>query len=200
MRTLNLLVLIFGVAVTSLLTVGQQPLGEINEIFPQVAVNGGAIKVVWQTVQPYDLFQRPNLSQPWLPDSTIGVDIYPLLNGFPRSGAARPKISANTEWLVYHDEQGRVRVWDITGTSPVESTLIIGWQDSDNNGRREKPQNYDAPSGVFPAISESGRFVAFLSQRRNLNDPNGDANGPNTPELNGYWTIYIHDRDDVQGT
>ncbi|MCS7192500.1 MAG: hypothetical protein NZ937_05925, partial [Armatimonadetes bacterium] len=204
------LTLMLGLAAPSLLTIAQQTV--INEIFPQVAVNGDIVKVVWQEVQLYDLFQRP-IQQPWLPDSTIGVNIYQPLNGFPRSGAARPKISANTEWLVYHDEQGRVRVWDITGTSPVESTLIIGWQDSDNNGRREEPQNYDAPSGVFPAISESGRFVAFLSQRRNLNDPNGDGNGPNTPELNGDWTIYIHDRDadipqdlnndgfpDVQGT
>jgi len=60
-------------------------------------------------------------------------------------------------------------------------------------------------------VSQSGRFVAFLSQREDLNDPNGDGASPIT--LNGEWTIYIHDRDadipqdlnndgfpDVQGT
>jgi len=189
--------LVLGVVTTSLWTIAQQPqpLSVVNELFPQVAVNGTTVRVVWQVAQPYDLFQRPGLTQPWLPDATLGVDIYPQMGGFPHSGAARPKVSADAKWLVYHDEQGRVRVWDVSTDPPQEVLLIIGWQDTDNNGVREEPQNYDAPSGIFPAISESGRFVAFLSQRRDLNDPNGDGTGPNTPELNGDWTIYIHDRD-----
>lgn len=213
MRSLSFWMLVLSVTITNLLAIAQQPLPEINELFPKVAVNGATLKVVWQVSIPYDLFQRPNITEPWLPDASIGVEIYPQANGFPKSGAARPKISANAEWLVYHDNEGRVRVWDISGASPQEVLLIIGWQDTNNDGIREEPQNYDAPSGVFPAVSESGRFIAFLSQRRDLNDPNGDGNGPNTPELNGNWTIYIHDRDadipqdlngdgipDVQGT
>lgn len=211
-RLLTLLVLMVGVAMTSLLTIGQQPLGEVHELFPQIAVNGTNIKVGWQVAQPHDLFQRPNLTQPWLPDATMQVNIYPQMNGFP-PGAARPKISADANWLVYHDHQGRVRVWDISTDPPEEILLIIGWQDANNDGIREEPQNYDAPSGIFSAVSDSGRFVAFLSQRTDLNDPNGDGNGPNTPQLNSDWTIYIHDRDadipqdlnndgvpDIQGT
>ncbi len=184
-----------SVTVINLLAIAQQPLPEINELFPKIAVNGAVLKIVWQVSNPHDLFQRPNITEPWLPDASIGIDIYPQANGFPKNGAARPKISASAEWLVYHDNEGRVRVWGISGASPQEVLLIVGWEDADNNGMREEPQNYDAPSGVFPGISESGRFIAFLSQRRELNDPNGDGNGPVTPELNGNWTIYIHDRD-----
>ncbi|MFN3420794.1 MAG: hypothetical protein ACK40X_03595, partial [Armatimonadota bacterium] len=194
-RLLTLWMLMLSVTIINLFVIAQQPLPEINELFPKVAVNGATLKVIWQVSKPYDLFQRPNITEPWLPDASIEVEIYPPANGFPKNGAARPKISANAEWLVYHDNEGRVRVWNISGVSPQEVLLIIGWQDTNNDGVREEPQNYDAPLGVFPAVSESGRFIAFLSQRRDLNDPNGDGNGPNTPELNGNWTIYIHDRD-----
>jgi hypothetical protein len=60
------------------------------------------------------------------------------------------------------------------------------------------------PSGtaILPAISGSGRIVAFLSRDPDLNDPQGDGNGPAAPTPPpGRWLIYIHDRDaDGNGT
>jgi hypothetical protein len=75
------------------------------------------------------------------------------------------------------------------------------WSDTDGDGVRDGTPE---PSGtaILPAISGSGRIVAFLSRDPDLNDPQGDGNGPSAqaPPL-GRWLIYIHDRDaDGNGT
>ncbi len=192
------------VLVTTLLSlwaVAMQPI-VVNELLPWVAGNG---TVVWQEVRPLDLFQRIGVLQPWLPDNTFSVNIYPTLANFPISGTARPQIDFQGQWLVFHDANERVRLWDLVGNQ--EKQLVIGWQDTDNDGNREAPPNPTPPQGIFPTISGNGQFIAFLSRDPNLHDPDGDGisgnnNPPNpsSPPAFGLWFIYIHNRRDGQAT
>jgi hypothetical protein len=86
---------------------------------------------------------------------------------------------------------------------PITPKLISykGWSDTNNDGVRDGNPT-PSTTAILPAISGSGRIVAFLSRDPALNDPQGDGNGPAapTPPL-GRWLIYIHDRDaDGNGT
>ncbi len=185
-----------AIVLTNLCAMGQQE----NELLPQVADDG---TVVWQIAQPRDLFQRVGISTPlWLPDGTIGIRILFPTGPFPVGQvpdidffAARPQISANGQWLIYHDESGQVILWkillDANGNKTFASSptqLVIR-------------QQQVTPNGILPAISGNGRIIAFLSQDPNLHDPDGDNDpnnnvppNPSTPPA-GWWLLYIHDRD-----
>jgi hypothetical protein len=109
--------------------------------------------------------------------------------------------------LVYYDQSGQVYVKDLTITDPADPNYppkrisYKNWSDADGDGVRD---GAPPPSGtaILPAISGSGRIVAFLSQDPALNDPQGNGNGPDAPTPPpGRWLIYIHDRDaDGNGT
>jgi hypothetical protein len=96
----------------------------------------------------------------------------------------------------------QVYVRDLTDPNATPKLISYkNWRDADGDGVRDGTPE---PSGtaILPAISGSGRIVAFLSQDPALNDPQGDGNGPAAPTPpSGRWLIYIHDRDaDGNGT
>jgi Tol biopolymer transport system component len=152
-----------------------------------------------------------------LPDPNVGiraVQINPPTDLFvlPKPPtfsqfAGRPQVSADGRWLVYYDQSGQVYVKDLTITDtadpnyPPKLISYKNWSDADGDGVRDGTPE---PSGIaiLPAISGSGRIVAFLSRDPDLNDPQGDGNGPAAPTPPpGRWLIYIHDRDaDGNGT
>jgi hypothetical protein len=96
----------------------------------------------------------------------------------------------------------QVYVRDLTDPNATPKLISYkNWRDADGDGVRDGTPE---PSGtaILPAISGSGRIVAFLSRDPDLNDPQGDGNGPAAPTPPpGRWLIYIHDRDaDGNGT
>jgi hypothetical protein len=115
-------------------------------------------------------------------------------------------VSADGQWLVYYQAdtttttaQTTAQVYVLDLTNPNATPKLIShknWSDADGDGVRDGTPE---PSGtaILPAISGSGRIVAFLSQDPALNDPQGDGNGPAapTPPSADRWLIYIHDRD-----
>jgi hypothetical protein len=172
---------------------------------------------VWQELLPprrTDLFQVP---VSLLPDPNVGiraVQINPpnltlfVLPNPPTFSqfAGRPQVSADGRWLVYYDQSGQVYVKDLTITDPADPNYLQlisykGWSDTNNDGIRDSDQT-PSEIAILPAISGSGRIVAFLSRDPALNDPQGDGNGPAAPTPpSGRWLIYIHDRDaDGNGT
>jgi hypothetical protein len=96
----------------------------------------------------------------------------------------------------------QVYVRDLTDPNATPKLISYkNWRDTNNDGVRD---GAPPPSGtaILPAISGSGRIVAFLSRDPDLNDPQGDGNGPAAPTPPpGRWLIYVHDRDaDGNGT
>jgi hypothetical protein len=195
MRVMTKWALLLGLSALSLWAVGQQ---SPNELYPWIADNG---VVVWQELLPSrrtDLFQ-PSDASPVNPlqIANVGVRVTTLAN--PILNAARPQVSADGRWLVYYDQSRQVYVKDLTITDPNYPPKLISyknWSDADGDGVRDGTPE---PSGtaILPAISGSGRIVAFLSQDPALNDPQGDGSGPAapTPPSADRWLIYIHDRD-----
>jgi len=217
MRVMTKWALLTGLSALSLWAVAQVST-VTAELYPWIADNG---VVVWQELyapRRTDLFQ-PSADFPVnpLPTANIGirarqinppVDLFVLPNPptFPRF-AGRPQVSADGRWLVYYDQSGQVYVKDLTITDPADPNyppkLISykNWEDTNNDDIRDSiPESSE--TAILPAISGSGRIVAFLSQDPEVNDPNGDGNGPSTPAPpSGRWLIYIHDRDaDGNGT
>jgi len=213
MRVMTKWALLLGLSALSLWAVGQQ---SPNELYPWIADNG---VVVWQELLPprrTDLFQVP---VSLLPNPNVGIkavqinsptdlsDLFVLPNPPTFSQfAGRPQVSADGRWLVYYDQSGQVYVKDLTITDPADpnySPKLISyknWRDTDNDGVRD---GTPTPSeiAILPAISGSGRIVAFLSRDPDLNDPQGDGNGPSAQAPPLGWLIYIHDRDaDGNGT
>jgi hypothetical protein len=214
MRVMTKWALLLGLSALSLWAVGQQ---SPNELYPWIADNR---VVVWQELLPprrTDLFQVP---VSLLPDPNVGIravqinppnpptDLFvlPKPPTFPQF-AGRPQVSADGRWLVYYDQSGQVYVKDLTITDtadpnyPPKLISYKNWSDTDNDGIRDSDQ-MPSEIAILPAISGSGRIVAFLSRDPALNDPQGDGNGPAAPPLPpGRWLIYIHDRDaDGNGT
>ncbi|MCS7192499.1 MAG: hypothetical protein NZ937_05920 [Armatimonadetes bacterium] len=196
MRNSARLLLWMSVILVSQYAIGQQQ----NELLPQFADDG---TVVWQIAQPRDLFQRVGISIPlWLPDATIGIRILFPTGPFPLgqvpdvdSYAARPQISANGQWLIHHDENGQLMLWQILIDANGNKTLAT------YPTQLVIRQRQVLPSGILPAISGNGRIIAFLSQDPNLHDPDGDndpnnnnPSAPSSPPV-GLWLLYIHDRD-----
>jgi hypothetical protein len=210
MRVMTKWALLLGLSALSLWAVGQQP---PNELYPWIADNW---VVVWQELLPprrTDLFQVP---VSLLPDPNVGIravqinpptDLFVLPNPPTFSQfAGRPQVSADGRWLVYYDQSGQVYVKDLTITDPADPNYLQlisykGWSDTNNDGIRDSDQT-PSEIAILPAISGSGRIVAFLSRDPALNDPQGDGNGPAAPTPpSGRWLIYIHDRDaDGNGT
>jgi Tol biopolymer transport system component len=205
MRVMTKWALLFGLSALSLWAVAQAPT-VTAELYPWIADNG---VVTWQELydpRRTDLFQ-PSAAFPVnpLPIANVGVRVITLAN--PIFNAARPQVSADGRWLVYYDQSGQVYVKDLTITDPADpnySPKLISyknWSDTDSDGVRD---GTPTPSeiAILPAISGSGRIVAFLSRDPALNDPQGDGNGPAAPTPPpGRWLIYIHDRDaDGNGT
>jgi Tol biopolymer transport system component len=140
-----------------------------------------------------------------LPIANVGVRVITLAN--PILNAARPQVSANGQWLVYYQADttttpptAQVYVRDLTDPNATPKLISYkNWRDADGV-RDGTPEPSEI--AILPAISGSGRIVAFLSRDPDLNDPQGDGNGPSAqaPPL-GRWLIYIHDRDaDGNGT
>jgi Tol biopolymer transport system component len=206
MRVMTKWALLFGLSALSLWAVGQMTV--TAELYPWIADNG---VVVWQELydpRRTDLFQ-PSAAFPVnpLPIANVGVRVTTLAN--PILNAARPQVSANGQWLVYYQADttttpptAQVYVLDLTNPNATPKLISYkNWKDTDNDGVRD---GTPTPSeiAILPAISGSGRIVAFLSQDPALNDPQGDGNGPpaQAPPP-GRWLIYIHDRDaDGNGT
>jgi hypothetical protein len=215
MRVMTKWALLLGLSALSLWAVGLQPT-VTNELYPWIADNR---VVVWQELLPprrTDLFQVP---VSLLPDPNVGIravqinppnpptDLFVLPSPptFPQF-AGRPQVSADGRWLVYYDQSGQVYVKDLTITDPADPNYLQlisykGWSDTNNDGIRDSDQT-PSEIAILPAISGSGRIVAFLSRDPALNDPQGDGNGPAAPTPpSGRWLIYIHDRDaDGNGT
>jgi Tol biopolymer transport system component len=205
MRVMTKWALLFGLSALSLWAVAQAPT-VTAELYPWIADNG---VVTWQELydpRRTDLFQ-PSAAFPVnpLPIANVGVRVITLAN--PILNAARPQVSANGQWLVYYQADttttpptAQVYVRDLTDPNATPKLISYkNWRDAD--GVRDGTPE---PSGtaILPAISGSGRIVAFLSRDPDLNDPQGDGNGPSAqaPPL-GRWLIYIHDRDaDGNGT
>jgi hypothetical protein len=86
---------------------------------------------------------------------------------------------------------------DKDGQLDEDPTTLVSykrWQDSDGDGFRDSKTV--STISVLPAISGSGRFVVFLSQDPDLNDPAGDGTGSSVSQpSSGQWIVYIHDRD-----
>ena len=217
MRVVTKWALLIGLSALSLWAVAQVPT-VTAELYPWIADNG---VVVWQELyapRRTDLFQ-PSADFPPdpLPTANIGirarqinspVDLFVLPNPptFPQF-AGRPQVSADGRWLVYYDQSGQVYVKDLTITDPADPNyppkLISykNWEDTNNDDIRDSTPE-SSETAILPAISGSGRIVAFLSRDPEVNDPNGDGNGPSAPAPpSGRWLIYIHDRDaDGNGT
>jgi hypothetical protein len=206
MRVMTKWALLLGLSALSLWAVGQMTV--TAELYPWIADNG---VVTWQELydpRRTDLFQ-PSAAFPVdpLPIANVGVRVITLAN--PILNAARPQVSANGQWLVYYQADttttpptAQVYVRDLTDPNATPKLISYkNWRDADGDGVRDGTPE---PSGtaILPAISGSGRIVAFLSQDPALNDPQGDGNGPAAPTPpSGRWLIYIHDRDaDGNGT
>jgi Tol biopolymer transport system component len=204
MRVMTKWALLLGLSALSLWAVGQMTV--TAELYPWIADNG---VVTWQELydpRRTDLFQ-PSAAFPVdpLPIANVGVRVITLAN--PILNAARPQVSANGQWLVYYQADttttpptAQVYVRDLTDPNATPKLISYkNWRDAD--GVRDGTPE---PSGtaILPAISGSGRIVAFLSRDPDLNDPQGDGNGPAAPTPPpGRWLIYIHDRDaDGNGT
>jgi Tol biopolymer transport system component len=201
MRVMTKWALLLGLSALSLWAVGQMTV--TAELYPWIADNG---VVTWQELydpRRTDLFQ-PSAAFPVdpLPIANVGVRVITLAN--PILNAARPQVSANGQWLVYYQADttttpptAQVYVRDLTDPNATPKLISYkNWRDADGDGVRDGTPE---PSGtaILPAISGSGRIVAFLSQDPALNDPQGDGNGPAapTPPSADRWLIYIHDRD-----
>jgi hypothetical protein len=222
MRVMTKWALLLGLSALSLWAVGQMTV--TAELYPWIADNGVVVwqELLWDPSEPRsilnprrtDLFQVP---VSLLPDPNVGIravrinpptDLFvlpkpPTFSQF----AGRPQVSADGRWLVYYDQSGQVYVKDLTITDtadpnyPPKLISYKNWSDTDNDGIRDSDQT-PSEIAILPAISGSGRIVAFLSRDPALNDPQGDGNGPaaQTPPP-GRWLIYIHDRDaDGNGT
>jgi Tol biopolymer transport system component len=206
MRVMTKWALLLGLSALSLWAVGQMTV--TAELYPWIADNG---VVTWQELydpRRTDLFQ-PSAAFPVdpLPIANVGVRVITLAN--PILNAARPQVSANGQWLVYYQADttttpptAQVYVRDLTDPNATPKLISYkNWRDADGDGVRDGTPE---PSGtaILPAISGSGRIVAFLSRDPDLNDPQGDGNGPAAPTPPpGRWLIYIHDRDaDGNGT
>lgn len=206
-------VVLLGLSALSLWAVGQQPT-VTNELYPWIADNG---VVTWQELydpRRTDLFQ-PSAAFPVnpLPVASVGVRAIVPANPAPRivtiPNAARPQVSADGQWLVYYQADttttpptAQVYVLDLTNPNATPKLISYkGWSDTDNDGVRDGNPT-PSMTAILPAISGSGRIVAFLSQDPALNDPQGNGNGPAAPTPPpGRWLIYIHDRDaDGNGT
>jgi hypothetical protein len=146
-----------------------------------------------------------------LPIANVGVRAIVPANPDPVTipNAARPQVSADGRWLVYYQADttttpptAQVYVLDLTNPNATPKLISYkGWSDTDDDGVRDGNPT-PSTTAILPAISGSGRIVAFLSRDPDLNDPQGDGNGPSAqaPPL-GRWLIYIHDRDaDGNGT
>jgi hypothetical protein len=193
MRVMTKWALLLGLSALSLWAVGQQ---SPNELYPWIADNG---VFTWQEL--YD------------PRRNVGVRaIVPAIpDPVTIPNAARPQVSADGQWLVYYQADtktipptAQVYVRDLTDPNATPKLISYkNWSDTDNDGIRDRDSD-QTPSeiAILPAISGSGRIVAFLSQDPALNDPQGDGNGPAAPTPpSGRWLIYIHDRDaDGNGT
>jgi Tol biopolymer transport system component len=222
MRVMTKWALLLGLSALSLWAVGQMTV--TAELYPWIADNGVVVwqELLWDPSKPRsilnprrtDLFQVP---VSLLPDPNVGIravqinpptDLFVLPNPLTFSRfAGRPQVSADGRWLVYYDQSGQVYVKDLTITDPADPNYppkrisYKNWSDTDNDGIRDGDQT-PSEIAILPAISGSGRIVAFLSRDPDLNDPQGDGNGPSAqaPPL-GRWLIYIHDRDaDGNGT
>jgi hypothetical protein len=206
MRVMTKWALLLGLSALSLWAVGQMTV--TAELYPWIADNG---VVTWQELydpRRTDLFQ-PSAAFPVdpLPIANVGVRVITLAN--PILNAARPQVSANGQWLVYYQADttttpptAQVYVRDLTDPNATPKLISYkNWRDTNNDGVRD---GAPPPSeiAILPAISGSGRIVAFLSRDPDLNDPQGDGNGPAAPTPPpGRWLIYIHDRDaDGNGT
>lgn len=206
-------VVLLGLSALSLWAVGQQPT-VTNELYPWIADNG---VVTWQELydpRRTDLFQ-PSAAFPVnpLPVASVGVRAIVPANPAPRivtiPNAARPQVSADGQWLVYYQADttttpptAQVYVLDLTNPNATPKLISYkGWSDTDNDGVRDGNPT-PSMTAILPAISGSGRIVAFLSQDPALNDPQGNGNGPAAPTPPpGRWLIYIHDRNaDGNGT
>ncbi|MFA0780751.1 MAG: hypothetical protein RJAPGHWK_002270 [Candidatus Fervidibacter sp.] len=206
-------VVLLGLSALSLWAVGQQPT-VTNELYPWIADNG---VVTWQELydpRRTDLFQ-PSAAFPVnpLPVASVGVRAIVPANPAPRivtiPNAARPQVSADGQWLVYYQADttttpptAQVYVLDLTNPNATPKLISYkGWSDTDKDGVRDGNPT-PSMTAILPAISGSGRIVAFLSQDPALNDPQGNGNGPAAPTPPpGRWLIYIHDRDaDGNGT
>ncbi|MFA0732433.1 MAG: hypothetical protein HZLCBSQH_000568 [Candidatus Fervidibacterota bacterium] len=213
MRTMTKWVVLLGLSALSLWAVGQQPT-VTNELYPWIADNG---VVTWQELydpRRTDLFQ-PSAAFPVnpLPVASVGVRAIVPANPAPRivtiPNAARPQVSADGQWLVYYQADttttpptAQVYVLDLTNPNATPKLISYkGWSDTDKDGVRDGNPT-PSMTAILPAISGSGRIVAFLSQDPALNDPQGNGNGPAAPTPPpGRWLIYIHDRDaDGNGT
>jgi hypothetical protein len=224
MRVMTKWALLLGLSALSLWAVGQMTV--TAELYPWIADNGVVVwqELLWDPSEPQsilnprrtDLFQVP---VSLLPDPNVGIrakQISPLTDLFvlPNQStfsrfAGRPQVSADGRWLVYYDQSGQVYVKDLTITDtadpnyPPKLISYKNWSDNDNDGIRDR-DGAPTPSeiAILPAISGSGRIVAFLSRDPALNDPQGNGNGPDAPTPpSGRWLIYIHDRDaDGNGT
>jgi len=224
MRVMTKWAVLFGLSALSLWAVGQMTV--TAELYPWIADNGVVVwqELLWDPSKPQsilnprrtDLFQVP---VSLLPDPNVGIRavqinspnpppfVLPNPPTFPQF-AGRPQVSADGRWLVYYDQSGQVYVKDLTITDtadpnyPPKLISYKNWSDTDNDGIRDSDQT-PSEIAILPAISGSGRIVAFLSQDPALNDPQGNGNGPAapTPPPDGRWLIYIHDRDaDGNGT
>ena len=210
MRVMTKWALLFGLSALSLWAVAQAPT-VTAELYPWIADNGVA---VWQELyepRRTDLFQ-PSAAFPD-PLSIVNVGVRAIVPANPDPvtipNAARPQVSADGRWLVYYQADttpppptAQVYVRDLTDPNATPKRISYkNWSDADGDGVRD---GAPTPSeiAILPAISGSGRIVAFLSRDPDLNDPQGDGNGPSAqaPPL-GRWLIYIHDRDaDGNGT
>ena len=207
MRVMTKWALLLGLSALSLWAVGQQ---SPNELYPWIADNW---VVVWQELLPprrTDLFQ-PSAAFPVdpLPIANVGVRAIVPANPDPVTipNAARPQVSADGQWLVYYQADtttttAQVYVLDLTNPNATPKLISYkNWRDTDDDGVRDGNPT-PSMTAILPAISGSGRIIAFLSRDPALNDPQGDGNGPpaQAPPP-GRWLIYIHDRDaDGNGT
>jgi hypothetical protein len=209
MRVMTKWALLLGLSALSLWAVGLQPT-VTNELYPWIADNG---VVTWQELydpRRTDLFQ-PSAAFPVdpLPIANVGVRAIVPANPDPVTipNAARPQVSADGQWLVYYQADtttttAQVYVLDLTNPNATPKLISYkNWRDTDDDGVRDGNPT-PSMTAILPAISGSGRIVAFLSRDPDLNDPQGDGNGPSAqaPPL-GRRLIYIHDRDaDGNGT
>ena len=210
MRVMTKWALLFGLSALSLWAVAQAPT-VTAELYPWIADNGVA---VWQELyepRRTDLFQ-PSAAFPD-PLSIVNVGVRAIVPANPDPvtipNAARPQVSADGRWLVYYQADttpppptAQVYVRDLTDPNATPKRISYkNWSDADGDGVRDGTPE-PSEIAILPAISGSGRIVAFLSRDPALNDPQGNGNGPDAPTPpSGRWLIYIHDRDaDGNGT
>lgn len=209
MRVMTKWALLLGLSALSLWAVGQMTV--TAELYPWIADNG---VVVWQELydpRRTDLFQPSDAFPDPLSIVNVGVRAIVPANPDPVTipNAARPQVSADGQWLVYYQADttpppptAQVYVRDLTDPNATPKRISYkNWSDDDGDGVRDGTPE-PSEIAILPAISGSGRIVAFLSRDPALNDPQGNGNGPDAPTPpSGRWLIYIHDRDaDGNGT